>query len=63
MDQIRALPLLLLVIGALALGQSVWWAGFETSRQIHAGIGSVIGVVSSAGAIILLRLGRDKENS
>ncbi|MEL7310112.1 MAG: hypothetical protein AAFN07_01255 [Pseudomonadota bacterium] len=61
MSQIRALPLLLLVIGALALGQSVWWAGFETGRQVHAGIGTVVGLVSSAGAIMLLRSGRDKE--
>ncbi|MEM6820215.1 MAG: hypothetical protein AAF578_15655 [Pseudomonadota bacterium] len=61
MEKIRALPLLLFVIGALSLGQATWWAMFEEeARTVHAIAGFIVGILSTVSAAVLLAIQNDK---
>jgi len=60
LEKIRALPLLLFVIGALSLGQATWWAVFEEARTVHAIAGFIVGILATISAAALLAVQNDK---
>ena len=54
-DAVKPVPMLLLVIAALALGQGIWWIFFVPGRSAAAAFALAFALIAGSGALWSMR--------